>query len=108
MGADNFYKQVYEVARQIPNGRVTTYGAIAAYIGGGTARMAGHAMRVDATAQPPVPAHRVVNHAGRLSGHSTSGVRTRTEMLAAEGVIVENNRIMNFKKIFWDPAIELH
>jgi methylated-DNA-protein-cysteine methyltransferase-like protein len=107
MEPNRFYQKVYDVARQVPTGRVTTYGAIAAYIGGGTARMAGHAMPMDKGVLPPVPAHRIVNHAGRLSGHSASGIRTRSEMLDNEGIIIQNNRIANFKKVFWDPSVEL-
>lgn len=108
MPGQNFYEQVYQVARLIPAGRVTSYGAIANYLGTrGSARMVGYAMMACGAANPPVPAHRVVNSAGLLTGKFHFGGDLMEQLLASEGVKVENDRVVDFKKIFWDPAIEL-
>jgi methylated-DNA-protein-cysteine methyltransferase-like protein len=104
----NFYDKVYQVARQIPPGRVTSYGAIANYLGTkGSARMVGYAMMACGTANPPVPAHRVVNSQGLLSGKFHFGGNLMEQLLASEGVNVENDKVIDFRKVFWDPAVEL-
>lgn len=109
MAQDNFFEQVYEVVRQIPAGRVTSYGAIAEYLGSkGSSRVVGYAMGASHTAMPPVPAHRVVNRQGLLTGKFHFGSFERMQqMLESEGVKVENNQVLNFKKLFWNPAVEL-
>lgn len=109
MPEDNFFDRVYEVVRLIPSGRVTSYGAIAAYLGSkGSSRVVGYAMGASGSAIPPVPAHRVVNRTGLLTGKFHFGSFERLEqMLQSEGIEVENNQVQNFEKIFWDPAIEL-
>ncbi len=104
----NFYDNVYDVARQIPAGRVTSYGAIASYLGTkGSSRMVGYAMMAAGSAQPPVPAHRVVNRQGLLTGKFHFGGDTMQRLLEAEGVKVKDDQVQDFKTIFWDPAIEL-
>lgn len=104
----NFFNDVYEVARLIPEGRVTSYGAIAHYLGTkGSARMVGWAMNASGL-QEDVPAHRVVNRAGVLTGkHHFGSSNTMQERLEAEGVKVINDKIQDFDKIFWDPTQEL-
>ena len=109
MKADsNFFSDVYDVVRLIPQGRVTSYGAIGAYLGlKSSARMVGWAMN-QAGAYSDVPAHRVVNAAGLLTGKHYFGTPTRMqELLEAEGVKIVNDRIKSFKKIYWDPSSEL-
>ncbi|MDB5159207.1 MAG: hypothetical protein JWR50_3914 [Mucilaginibacter sp.] len=104
----NFYDNVYDVARQIPAGRVTSYGAIASYLGTkGSSRMVGYAMQAAGSAQPPVPAHRVVNRQGLLTAKFHFGGDTMQRLLEAEGVKVKDDQVQNFKNVFWDPAIEL-
>ena len=109
MADDSFYDKVYEVAREIPKGRVTSYGAIANFLGTkGTSRMVGYAMMHCGGLQPPVPAHRVVNRAGMLTGkYHFPHPDLMQQMLESEGVEVENDKVKNFKKLFWDPAVEL-
>lgn len=109
MDAQTFYEQVYQVARLIPKGRVTSYGAIAAYLGTkGSSRMVGYAMNLAHTTFPPVPAHRVVNRQGLLTGKYHFGSPDlMQQLLENEGVIVENDRVVDFKRFFWDPSIEL-
>jgi methylated-DNA-protein-cysteine methyltransferase-like protein len=109
MAEDNFFDRVYEVVRLIPTGRVTSYGAIAAYLGSkGSSRVVGYAMRASGNLYPPIPAHRVVNRTGLLTGKFHFGSFERMEqMLQSEGIEVENNQVQSFEKIFWDPAIEL-
>lgn len=106
---DSFFKKVYEVARLIPYGRVTTYGAIAGYLGSrGSARMVGWAMNVSHTAGEAVPAHRVVNRDGVLTGkHHFGSPELMEQLLRNEGILVEDDRIIDFGKYFWDPAKEL-
>ncbi|MFT4094644.1 MAG: MGMT family protein [Niabella sp.] len=101
----NFFEQVYDIARQIPKGRVTSYGAIAKCIGTGrSARMVGWAMSACAHIKPKVPAHRVVNSVGLLSGKLAFKTPTLMEaLLAKEGVKVKNDKVVDFKKHFWDP-----
>lgn len=104
----SFFQDVYDVARLIPEGRVTSYGAIAAYLGAKSgARMVGWAMN-GAGAYPDVPAHRVVNHAGLLTGKHHFGDPQRMEqLLQQEGVGVVKDKVQNFKEVFWDPMKEL-
>lgn len=104
----NFYDMVYQVVRLIPHGRVTSYGAIANYLGTkGSSRMVGYAMQACGTAHPPVPAHRVVNSQGLLSGKFHFGGDLMEQLLTSEGVIVKDDKVADFKKVFWDPAVEL-
>ncbi|HVV54426.1 MAG TPA: MGMT family protein [Mucilaginibacter sp.] len=104
----NFYEMVYQVVRLIPPGRVTSYGAIANYLGTkGSSRMVGYAMGACGGVHPPVPAHRVVNSQGLLTGKFHFGGNLMEQLLEAEGVRVENDKVVNFKKLFWDPAKEL-
>jgi methylated-DNA-protein-cysteine methyltransferase-like protein len=104
----NFYDMVYQVVRLIPPGRVTSYGAIASYLGTkGSSRMVGYAMGACGGVHPPVPAHRVVNSQGLLTGKVHFGGDLMQQLLESEGVKVENDKIADFKKVFWDPAIEL-
>ena len=105
----SFFKDVYDVVRQIPKGRVTSYGAIAAYLGTKlSARMVGWAMNGAHSVQPKVPAQRVVNRNGMLTGKNhfdTPG--TMESLLKKEGILVRDETIINFEKHFWDPAKEL-
>lgn len=104
----NYFDLVYQVVREIPRGRVTSYGAIAHYLGlKSGARMVGYAMNA-AHAMPDVPAQRVVNRQGLLTGkhHFESPTRMQ-ELLEADGVKVVQDRVMNFEKVFWDPEKEL-
>jgi len=105
----SFFEDVFDVVRQIPRGRVTSYGAIAQYLGTRlSARMVGWAMNASHIAKPPVPAQRVVNRNGMLSGRHHFPTPTRMEeMLRKEGIIVKDDVIVDFKKIFWDPSEEL-
>ena len=105
----SFFADVYDVVRQIPKGRVTSYGAIAKYLGtGSSARMVGWAMNAAHFTTPKVPAHRVVNRNGMLSGKMHFASPTQMEeMLKKEKVIVKNDIIIDFGKLFWDPAVEL-
>ena len=105
----SFYDQVYQVVRLIPKGRVSSYGAIASYLGTkGSARMVGYAMNAAHTAFPPVPAQRVVNRNGMLTGKFHFGTPDlMQQLLENEGIKIEDDKVVNFKKIFWDPAIEL-
>ena len=104
----SFYDQVYQVVRLIPGGRVSSYGAIASYLGTkGSARMVGYAMNAAGTAHLPVPAHRVLNRNGLLTGKFHFAENLMQQLLENEGIIVENDQVKDFKKIFWDPAIEL-
>ena len=103
---ESFFDLVYEVARQIPKGRVTSYGAIANCLGTKlSARMVGWAMNGAHHAKPKVPAHRVVNRNGMLSGkHHFETPSKMEELLKKEGVKVKNDTIIDFEKKFWDPA----
>ncbi len=106
---ESFFEQVYEVARQIPKGRATSYGAIAAALGTKlSARMVGWAMNGAGKVKLKVPAHRVVNRNGMLTGrHHFKTPTLMEELLKKEGIIVKNDTIVDFEKIFWDPAGEL-
>ncbi|MBT6252635.1 MAG: MGMT family protein [Flavobacteriaceae bacterium] len=101
----DFFLRVYDVVRQIPDGRVCSYGAIAAHLGmPRSARMVGWAMNA-AHSKPDVPAHRVVNRNGMLTGkHHFGGPRVMQQLLENEGHQIENDQILNFKNSFWDPS----
>ena len=105
--SSNFFDKCYEVARQIPFGRVTSYGAIATYLAGPrSARAVGYAMT--ASHGKDVPAYRVVNRKGLLTGkHHFDGINLMQQLLENEGIQVKDNQIQNFESIFWDPAKEL-
>lgn len=106
MEEQSFFDKVYEVAREIPYGRVTSYGAIAKYLGAArSARMVGWAM--NNSSAKDVPAHRVVNRAGVLTGkHHFGGTNLMQQLLENEGIKVKDNQIVDFQKHFWDPAQE--
>ena len=107
MGKNNYFKDVYEVTRQIPFGRITTYGAIANYLALGSARMVGWALNKSFTGEN-VPAHRVVNRKGELSGRNHFPAPGLMQaLLENEGIKVKENTVQNFDNHFWDPAIGL-
>jgi methylated-DNA-protein-cysteine methyltransferase-like protein len=103
---DSFFEQVYAVARLIPRGRVTSYGAIARYLGTTrSSRMVGWAMNGAHSVKPKVPAHRVVNRAGLLTGkHHFATPTEMKRLLEKEGVKVKQDQVVNFREKFWDPA----
>ena len=105
----SFFDKVYEVTRLIPFGRVTTYGAIAKYLGKpGAARIVGWAMNKAGSCDVPVPAHRIVNQKGYLSGRSYFGTAdTMEQLLRNEGVDIHNHVVSNMNELFWDPSTEL-
>ncbi len=106
---NDFYERVWAVVRLVPKGRVTTYGAIAYYLGsGGSSRMVGWAMNNAHGQTPQVPAHRVVNKSGLLTGkfHFENEYMMQ-ELLQSEGVTVLQNQVCDFEKCFWDPAENL-
>lgn len=105
MEQQGFFQRVYEVAKQIPTGRVTSYGAIARYLGAaGSARMVGWAMNASHS-NPDVPAHRVVNRRGLLTGkHHFQGINLMQQLLESEGVEVVDNQVVDFEVLFWDPS----
>ncbi len=109
MKDQGFFEKVYEVARQIPYGRVTSYGAIARYLGTGrSARMVGWAMN-GSIKNGDVPAHRVVNRKGLLSGkHHFGGTSLMQQLLENEGIEVVDDQVVDFQKHFWDPSAELN
>ena len=104
----NYFDLVYQVVREIPKGRVTSYGAIANYLGlKSGARMVGYAMNA-AHSMPDVPAQRVVNRLGLLTGkHHFETPNRMQELLEADGVIVKKDKVQNFEQVFWDPEKEL-
>ena len=106
---ENFFDRVYEVVRCVPKGRVTSYGAIAKYLGAArSARMVGWAMNVS-HGQEDVPAHRVVNRKGLLTGKfHFDGTNLMQQLLENEGITIQNNQVVDFDKYFWDPAKELN
>lgn len=106
---NDFFSLVYEVTKLIPYGRVTSYGAIARYLGSGrSARMVGWALNACHDMSDPIPAHRVVNRNGLLTGKRHFGNSTTMEqLLLNEGMIIEDDAIVNFKEKFWDPLAEL-
>lgn len=100
----NFFEQVYEVVKLIPYGRVTSYGAIAAYLGTkSSSRMVGWALNLSHSPGHNIPAHRVVNRQGLLSGKAHFGGERMRELLEAEGIQVKDDKIVRFKELFWDP-----
>ena len=108
MSKQSYFDLVYFVTQQIPKGRVSTYGAIADYLSLGSARMVGWALNKSFTSDNPVPAHRVVNRKGELSGRVHFPTPTMMqELLENEGIDVENDRVVSFKDKFWDPSVEL-
>jgi len=105
---ENYIDQVYDVVSMIPEGRVSTYGAIADYLALGSARMVGWALRKSFSAQIEVPAHRVVNSKGELSGrNSFDHPELMEKLLAIEGVKVKNDKVVNFQTMLWKPANHL-
>jgi methylated-DNA-protein-cysteine methyltransferase-like protein len=105
----DFFEQVYALVRLVPRGRVTTYGAIARALGSAqSSRMVGYAMNASHSAFPPVPAQRVVNRKGMLTGkHHFSSPNEMQQLLEADGVTVKDDTVINFEKLFWDPMKEL-
>ena len=105
----SFYDQVFELVRLIPMGRVSTYGAVAKSLGsGGSARMVGYAMSNAGAAEFPVPAHRVVNSSGLLTGKfHFDPPELMQELLEKEGIQVKDDKVQDFKKLFWNPMVEL-
>jgi len=105
---DNFFERVYEVVRLIPYGKVTSYGAIAKYLGAArSARMVGWAMN-NVGNREEVPAHRVVNRKGLLTGkHHFAGTNLMQQLLENEGIKIMDNQIVDFEKHFWDPVRDL-
>lgn len=106
---NDFFNKVYRVVRLVPAGRVTTYGAVARYVGSPqSSRMVGYAMNGSFSQNEFVPAHRVVNRNGQLTGKRYfGGPDTMKELLQSEGIVVENDEILNFSNVFWDPNKEL-
>ena len=107
---NSYYENIYRLVRLIPPGRVTTYGAIARFLGSPrAARQVGYAMNLALRQTEYVPAHRVVNRKGLLTGkHHFGGPKVMQELLENEGVKVEDDRILNFQDYFWDPSNELN
>ena len=107
--SDNFFDKVYQTARLIPYGRVTSYGAIATYLGAArSARMVGWAMNKAHNQKEEVPAHRVVNRKGLLTGkHHFDGTNLMQQLLENEGIVIIDNQIQDLTKVFWNPSEEL-
>ncbi len=105
----SFFEKVYKVVRKIPYGRVSSYGAIANFLGSkGSARMVGWAMNKSRSNLQSIPAHRVVNRNGLLTGkHHFGGQHTMQQLLESEGIEIKDNKVVDFKNFFWDPALEL-
>ena len=108
MDSKDFFQKVYKVVKMIPSGRVSTYGLIAKYLGSTkSSRVVGYAMNASHQ-NSEIPAHRVVNRVGLLSGkHHFSGTTLMKDLLESEGVKIQNDRVVNFKKVVWDPFKEL-
>ncbi|MGB2273402.1 MAG: MGMT family protein [Flavicella sp.] len=108
MSEKSFFDKCYEVARKIPYGRVTSYGAIARYLGAArSARMVGFAMNASHIHED-IPAHRVVNRNGLLTGkHHFEGTNLMQQLLESEGVSIQDNQVVALSEVFWDPSIEL-
>jgi methylated-DNA-protein-cysteine methyltransferase-like protein len=106
---ENFFDRVYEVVKQIPHGRVTSYGAIARYLGSPqSSRMVGWAMNQSHSSTDFIPAHRVVNRNGMLTGkHHFGGPLVMEELLESEGIRIEDDQVVDFELLFWNPAVEL-
>ena len=108
MTKQNFFNSVFEVVKLIPHGRVTSYGAIAAYLGAkSSSRMVGWAMNASHGLEEKIPAHRVLNRNGLLTGKMHFGGNTMQESLEKEGIRIENDQVVDFKNLFWDPEKEL-
>ncbi|MCW3077247.1 MAG: hypothetical protein JWO32_1856 [Bacteroidetes bacterium] len=109
MANKDFFEMVYQVVRLIPKGRVTSYGAIAVYLGAkGSSRVVGYAMNGAHRVKPKVPAHRVVNRVGLLTGkHHFENPYQMQELLEKEKIKIKNDKVVDFEKLFWDPTIEL-
>jgi methylated-DNA-protein-cysteine methyltransferase-like protein len=109
MNDDNFFSRVYEVVALIPFGRVTSYGAIAGYLGTrGSARMVGWAMNATHHSIAAIPAHRVVNRNGLLTGkRHFDGPDIMRQLLESEGIVFKGDQIANFSEVFWNPILEL-
>lgn len=107
---DSIYEAIYDVVRCIPKGRVTSYGAVAAAIGAKSgARLVGYAMNLSTNVKPKVPAHRVVNRNGMLSGkHHFSPPEKMQQLLEKEGIKVVDDTVVDFNKLFWDPLKEIN
>ena len=105
----NFFEKVYQVVVLVPAGRATSYGAIARYLGSPqSSRMVGWAVNKSFSEKEFIPAHRVVNRIGMLSGkHYFGGANTMKELLESEGIVVEDDQVQDFCKIFWDPVKEM-
>lgn len=100
----HYFYQVFEVTRMIPEGRVSTYGAIADYLALGSARMVGWALNKCSMEEEPIPAHRVVNSKGELSGRNNwNPPELMAELLITEGIKVKNDKVVDFQKVFWHP-----
>jgi methylated-DNA-protein-cysteine methyltransferase-like protein len=110
MKSENFFEKVYVIAKLIPFGRVTSYGAIAKYLGAAkSARMVGWAMNASHASKKNIPAHRVVNRNGLLTGKfHFEGSNLMQQLLENEGIVVVDNQIQDFQAVFWDPYIELN
>lgn len=106
---NDFFLKVYDVTKLVPYGRVTSYGAIARFLGSGrSARMVGWALNICHNDQEFIPAHRVVNRNGVLTGkHHFGNSSTMEQLLENEGLIIEDDVIINFSEKFWDPSTEL-
>tara|TARA_S200000501_G_scaffold76641_1_gene68458 strand:+ start:786 stop:1115 length:330 start_codon:yes stop_codon:yes gene_type:complete len=108
MDSKDFFQKVYKVVKMIPSGRVSTYGLIAKYLGSTkSSRVVGYAMNASHQ-NSEIPAHRVVNRVGLLTGkYHFSGTTLMKDLLESEGVKIQNDRVVNFKKVVWDPSKEL-
>lgn len=106
---NDFFQMVWEVVHMIPRGRITSYGAIAKYLGSGSsARVVGYAMNASHHSKVKIPAHRVVNRLGELTGkHHFKTPFQMQEQLEKEGISVKDDKILNFENLFWDPNKEL-
>lgn len=106
---ESIYDAIYDLVRMVPKGRVTSYGAVAAAIGAASgARVVGYAMNMSFNAKPKVPAHRVVNRNGMLTGkHHFSPPEKMQQLLEKEGVRVKDDKVVDFDSLFWDPIKEL-
>jgi methylated-DNA-protein-cysteine methyltransferase related protein len=106
----SFFDKVYQVVKHIPYGRVTTYGAIANYLGQkGAARMVGWAMNHSHVQPEYIPAHRVVNRNGQLTGKNHfGGPLIMQQLLESENIIIKQDQIQHFEKLFWDPSVAMH
>ena len=106
---NDFFDLVYEITKLIPYGRVTSYGAIARYLGSGkSARTVGWALNACHTRPGFIPAHRVVNRQGLLTGkHHFGNPSTMEQLLANEGIAVEDDKVVDFSEKFWDPSVEI-